>query len=229
MVPSSLTSAGIAVAVALLAVAATVDAIRASPETPVAAQAGAAPSDSLHDVLSASGIRGVLVYADSGCRINALRLPALTQVQGRTFAEARCGPDQAPDPSDETVPLADGRHAAIVYGPSYNSVGIFRGRRLLYRLLDGFEPLEGLRASASGRYLVVRSDGIPQIVRVGARPRSIILPTGITTEHAVAFSPDERWLAVATRASVYLMRVEAPGAGVIRLPHAVRDLAWRPD
>ena len=49
--------------------------------------------------------------------------------------------------------------------------------------------------------------------------------------HAVAWSPDERWTAVATRWSVYLLPTADVDAGrqprIIRLPLAARDLAWR--
>jgi hypothetical protein len=49
--------------------------------------------------------------------------------------------------------------------------------------------------------------------------------------HAVAWSPDERWVAVASRWSVYLLRMADLAADrqprIIRLPLVARDLAWR--
>ena len=59
---------------------------------------------------------------------------------------------------------------------------------------------------------------------------SVELPDGLPTGRAVAFSPDERWLAYVTGASIYLIgtpRNSEPGR-VIRLPIAAQDLAWEP-
>ncbi len=55
-------------------------------------------------------------------------------------------------------------------------------------------------------------------------------PANLPTGHAVAFSPDERWLAYVTNASIYLIgtpRNTAPGR-IIRLPIAAQDLTWEP-
>jgi hypothetical protein len=45
--------------------------------------------------------------------------------------------------------------------------------------------------------------------------------------HALDWSPDGRWLAVATRASVYLLDVTDPGHRSIRISLVARDLAFR--
>jgi hypothetical protein len=105
---------------------------------------------------------------------------------------------------------------------------VFRRDRLEFRLLPGFGSSAGLQASPSGRYLVVENQGELMVLRIGSRVREISLPRGITTEHAVTFSPDDRWMAVATRASVWLLRTGAPRARLIRIPLVVRELAWFP-
>ena len=59
--------------------------------------------------------------------------------------------------------------------------------------------------------------------------RSADLPS--PSAHAVAWSPDERWVAVGSRWSVYLLRMADLAADrqprIIRLPLAAGDLAWR--
>jgi hypothetical protein len=52
------------------------------------------------------------------------------------------------------------------------------------------------------------------------------LPDAVQASHAIAWSPDERWTAMATRASVYVFRTREPEGELIRIPIAVRDLAW---
>jgi hypothetical protein len=57
---------------------------------------------------------------------------------------------------------------------------------------------------------------------------SVELPDGLPTGRAVAFSPDEQWLAYVTNASIYLIgtpRNSEPGR-IIRLPVPARDLVW---
>jgi len=51
-------------------------------------------------------------------------------------------------------------------------------------------------------------------------------PTAVRSPQAVAWSPDERWTALATGHSVYVFASEPPNAPVIRVPLAVRDLDW---
>ena len=53
-------------------------------------------------------------------------------------------------------------------------------------------------------------------------------PIGLPAGRAVAFSPDERWLAYVTGRSIYLLGTPAndePGR-VIRLAVPARDLVW---
>ena len=43
---------------------------------------------------------------------------------------------------------------------------------------------------------------------------------------AVAWSPDERWTALATSQSVYIYQSDQPDGRVVRVPLEVRDLDW---
>jgi hypothetical protein len=78
-------------------------------------------------------------------------------------------------------------------------------------------PAGNLAASANG--IIVRRDG-----------GSIDPPQTLSGGRAVAFSPDERWLAYITSASIYL--IETPRNSepqrIIRLPVGARDLVWEP-
>ncbi|MGH3029834.1 MAG: hypothetical protein ACRDNE_03535 [Gaiellaceae bacterium] len=118
-----------------------------------------------------------------------------------------------------------GDRLAVLVGGSYpDFVAVFRGRTFLYRMFTGFEP-RVLRASPLGRYIAVEDDG-PQVVRVGKSPRNVAFPEGLTTVRAVAWSPGEQWLALATRASIWLMSLEDPGIPLIRLPIEAREIGW---
>jgi hypothetical protein len=118
-----------------------------------------------------------------------------------------------------------GNRLAVLVGGSYpDFVAVFRGRTFLYRMFTGFEP-RVLRASPLGRYITVEEDGL-QVVRVGKAPRNVTFPQGLTSVRAVAWSPGEQWLAVATRASIWLMHLEEPGTPLIRLPIEARGVAW---
>ena len=118
-----------------------------------------------------------------------------------------------------------GDRLAVLVGGSYpDFVAVFTGRRFLYRMFSGLEP-RSLRASPLGRYVVVDDDG-PMVVRVGKAPRNVAFPEGLTTVRAVAWSPGEQWLALATRASIWLMNLEEPGAPLIRLPIEAREVGW---
>jgi hypothetical protein len=56
------------------------------------------------------------------------------------------------------------------------------------------------------------------------------LPAGLPTGRLVAFSPDNRWVALVTRGSIYLVAgPENTGAiRVLRLPYDAEDAVWEP-
>lgn len=83
-----------------------------------------------------------------------------------------------------------------------------------------------VRPSPLGGYFALIR-GEPGGTRVFTRDgRSVPLPAGVPLGRGLAWSPDERWTAVATRMSLYLFRTERPDDDVIRIPLAVRDLDW---
>ncbi|HXV95130.1 MAG TPA: hypothetical protein VD695_01150 [Gaiellaceae bacterium] len=83
-----------------------------------------------------------------------------------------------------------------------------------------------VRPSPQGGYFALIR-GEPGGVRVFTRDgRAVPLPGDVPLALGLAWSPDERWTAVATHTSLYLFRTEQPHDGVIRVPLAVRDLDW---
>jgi hypothetical protein len=97
----------------------------------------------------------------------------------------------------------------------------FSGGRLRFLHPGG----ELLRPSPRGGYVAVvdpAKGGVTVYTRTGA-----ITPLPDLGEaHSIAWSPDERWTALATRASVYLFPTKRPQPPIIRIPIRVRDLDW---
>jgi hypothetical protein len=84
---------------------------------------------------------------------------------------------------------------------------------------------EVVRPSPTGRYFTVRDSGEPWLRLFGSGGWELPLPP-VTQPHAVAWSPDERWTALAARSAVYVFRTEEPWGPVVEIPLAVRDLDW---
>jgi hypothetical protein len=120
--------------------------------------------------------------------------------------------------------LSRDRLAVLVRGGYPDFIAVFRGRRFLFRASLYFQP-GAIQASPLGRYVAVENDGV-YILRMGERAQTVPIPEGLTTVRAVTWSPDERWLALATRASIWLLALEEPNRPLIRLPFEARDVAW---
>jgi hypothetical protein len=52
------------------------------------------------------------------------------------------------------------------------------------------------------------------------------LPATVRGPRTIAWSPDDRWVALATDEGVYVFRSERPQGPVLRVPLSVRDLDW---
>ena len=84
---------------------------------------------------------------------------------------------------------------------------------------DSLEVSRGSRYIAAGTAFAVRADG----------PR-LAVPDAFGEVRALAWSPDERWLAVAARDVVALVRVGASVTPrVVALPIDAADVAWAPE
>jgi hypothetical protein len=82
-------------------------------------------------------------------------------------------------------------------------------------------PSRELVVSPAGSFLTDNRGTV-----VTKQGRSYPLLEGIPRPSTVAFSPDERWLALATGTSVYLVGTPTNLGHVIRLPVPAQDLAW---
>jgi hypothetical protein len=81
-----------------------------------------------------------------------------------------------------------------------------------------------MRPSRLGTYFALFG---PDGVRIFDRNASpLALPAAARDPKAVAWSPDERWAALATEDAVYIFPAEAPYDPMVRVPLGVRDLDW---
>ena len=81
-----------------------------------------------------------------------------------------------------------------------------------------------LRPSPQGAYFALFD---PEGVRLFDHDASpLALPAAVREPQTVAWSPDERWAALATEDAVYVFPAEAPYDPMVRVPLRVRDLDW---
>ena len=81
-----------------------------------------------------------------------------------------------------------------------------------------------MRPSPLGTYFALFG---PDGVRLFDRNASpLALPAAARDPQTVAWSPDERWAALATEDAVYVFPAEAPYDPMVRVPLGVRDLDW---
>jgi hypothetical protein len=262
-------------AVAVLVVAAAVDAFRngSEPSRRAPAEASVAPERAAAvSGLRAAGATGTLVYSDEGCRLHALRLPSLRAAAASRIQ--RCEPHvptggigafdgdvvwaglgagvvqvvlskeelsralrrstglEGPFRAVQAVPLGQERIAALLT----DSEGLDRIFAVVEdeRVVVAFARWElgsagVLRPSPRGTYvaLIERENGAVSVFTRDGEP--VALPQGVTDPYAIAWSPDERWTALATRASVYVFATEDPDGRLIRIPVSARDLDWTAD
>jgi hypothetical protein len=84
--------------------------------------------------------------------------------------------------------------------------------------------LGDLQVSPQGSYVSARAEGSGVLV-IDADGRPVALPP-FSDPLEISWSPDERWTAIATARSVFVLRT-ATGEAVQRLPVVARDLTWR--
>jgi hypothetical protein len=127
----------------------------------------------------------------------------------------------------QAVALAEERYAVLAYAPKApweRLVVLFEGERFhAIAAIVGSDTV--LRPSPSGRYVAVVGSQGSGVRMFGQDGRQITLPP-VGTARALAWSPDERWTALATRWSVHVFLTEGPEGPVLRIPLAVRDLDW---
>jgi hypothetical protein len=125
--------------------------------------------------------------------------------------------------------LSDSRAAAIVRARSRDDRGellvVFDSRRLVTAPTAAYEDLAALRLSPSGSFVAAQigdPGGIVVVDRDGAPVRPLVRHGS-----ALAWSPDERWIAEATEEGIYVFPADGGTPRVYVLPIVARDLVWR--
>lgn len=130
---------------------------------------------------------------------------------------------------EETAWLSDTRLAAILavdirFGPHAEMVAVYEGRRALDAALVFGDHLSDLRVSPHGSFVAAR--GAEGFVYLDRDLRTVPAPPARNIR-AVAWSPDERWAAFATDASVHVFHTATGEPRLRRWGVVARDLAWR--
>jgi hypothetical protein len=102
-------------------------------------------------------------------------------------------------------------------------VVLLRGNRFLALDAAFAGPVRTLVASPTGSFVAEDQGTI-----ISKEGRSFGLLESVPRPRRVVFSPDERWLAMATGTSVYLVGTPRNLGFVIRLPIPAQDLVWEP-
>ena len=130
---------------------------------------------------------------------------------------------------EELLWLSDSRAAAIVRARSRDARGellvVFDSRRLVTAPTAAYEDLAALRLSPSRSFVAAQiadPGGIVVVDRDGAPVRPLVRHGS-----ALAWSPDERWIAEATEEGVYVFPADGGTPRVYVLPIVARDLIWR--
>jgi hypothetical protein len=115
--------------------------------------------------------------------------------------------------------------ADSTYEPRERVLALLEGERaILVQPRWVVREARSLRPSPRGGYFALFGPGGVHLFDRNADP--FAFPAAVRSPKAVAWSPDERWTALATGHSVYVFASEPPNAPVIRVPLAVRDLDW---
>lgn len=128
----------------------------------------------------------------------------------------------------QAVSLGGDRYAVIAQAteaPRERVVVLFAEERVTGVATALVREDDRLRPSPRGEYVAVLRPGEPGLEVLRASGEPVLLPQ-VPAPHAIAWSSDETWTALATRESVYVFPSERPGDLVVRIPLAVRDLDW---
>jgi hypothetical protein len=131
----------------------------------------------------------------------------------------------APRLMQEGVWTGEHDFAAIAGPPGAMSLLVNRNGREVSLFKSVGASLSGLVASPHGRYFGARVGG-SMVVFDSRRPGNLALPAGAERPNEVAWSPDDRFTALASEGFVYLYPSGKPRRGVA-LPLPAIQLDWR--
>jgi hypothetical protein len=118
--------------------------------------------------------------------------------------------------------------ADVLAAGRYEQVVVVGGRRAIAVVPVSGGRLSALQVSPRGRYFAVRAED-PDAVLLFDRDGNALDYPSLTRAHAIAWSPGERWTAIATEDDVEIWRTTAPNQPLRRLGIRAGDLAWRLD
>ena len=128
----------------------------------------------------------------------------------------------------QVIPLAGERRVVLADStdpPRERVLVLFGGRRVLVVQPSRVtRDARFLRRSPSGEWFAAFGPNGLQWFDADAEPRAF--PAIVQSPHAVTWSPDERWTALAADTSVYIFPTDRPDELIVRIPLAVHDLAW---
>ncbi len=125
----------------------------------------------------------------------------------------------------EVAWMDEGLLAGVVRdgGGQGDVLALFRGGRLAATTLSPYERLSGIRVSPRGTYVAARIADAPALVLLDREGEFV--PLGVRG-HAVTWSPDEVFTAVAADDGIYVFETEGRATRFARIPLAVGDLFW---
>jgi hypothetical protein len=124
----------------------------------------------------------------------------------------------------QAVSLQDGRYAVLLEDEARRTYAAFFEGNLALAVYPLVEADHTLRPSPGANYvaLLTRGSTLQVFTRAG-HPQE--LPP-VANPHAIAWSPDDAWTALATSRSVYVFRSGEDDETLPRIPLVVRDLDW---
>jgi hypothetical protein len=128
----------------------------------------------------------------------------------------------------QAVSLADGRYGVLAEASRAAREQVFlvvRAGRIERVVATVVGETDLMRPSPQGRYVALLDPGRSG-VRVFSAAGGIVPLPAVASPHAIAWSRDERWTALAAPSSVYVFATKRPLETVVRLPVRVRDLDW---
>jgi hypothetical protein len=128
----------------------------------------------------------------------------------------------------EVAWLDDETLAAIVREEARRryAVATFERGRPRHVVRFGAERIAEIRPSPRGTYLAVRRGEGGRLVLLGRSLQPVPLTARLRAAHAIAWSPDEGWLAAAVEEGLFLSRVGAEDPDPIRVPLEAVHVAW---